>query len=246
MATALTLHNQKLVYIVTPKVASNTMLSSLLAAAGVRGDISNPYRIFRKNSCSQELRKSGVEYSYFDSDALFKHYLKHKSYRWICVTRDPQSRLKSNYFNKINRYAKYKNPLVYYQSKVFQLIHGPKAWSDISCANRWIKKTISIDDFVEGVADLGVSFDPHYDLQTSLIHSESINYDFMLRIENLQQDYESLRMKLSQEGIRLPALAKLNNSGSKDSGSVIFSDKSIEIIHKIYRKDYEALGYSTV
>lgn len=68
-----------------------------------------------------------------------------------------------------------------------------------------------------------------------------INIDFILKFENLEQDWNILLKKLNKEYI---PLKKLNNYNNNNNDLNMLTEKSKEIIYKWYKTDFENFDYN--
>ena len=184
------------------------------------------------------------------SAALAGFVERYAGYLWFSVVREPYARLKSNYFNKLNRYARRFEPMVYLLAYARQALAGRAVWRPGYEEDRaaWMQARIAFPRFVAGLRQHGIDWDCHFAPQADLLRTDVIPYHRLVRMEQLS---EGLREVVVDAGAAtaaapaLEALKQLNRSSAAraDDGDV-WSPSSRRIAADLYRGDFAALGYA--
>jgi hypothetical protein len=177
--------------------------------------------------------------------ALIERYA---DYVWFSVVREPYGRVTSNYFNKLNRYARRFEPQVYFATYLRQLLAGRAVWRQGHEEDRAarMRTRISFPRFVTGLRDHGIDWDDHVTLQTDLLRGDLVPYHRLIRMENLR---EGLRDVFSHAGVTASAaLEGLKRLNPSSAGPVVDGDlwtpECREIVADLYCRDFEKLGYA--
>lgn len=175
---------------------------------------------------------------------------RYAGYLWFSVVREPYARLKSNYFNKLNRYARQFDPTVYLLAYVRQVLAGRAVWRSGYEGDRaaCMQARIPFARFVSGLREHGIAWDSHFAAQTDLLQTGVIPYHRLVRMEHLA---DGLRDVIADAGATaaaapvLDGLKRLNRSaaGTADDDRV-WTPATRQIAADLYRRDFEALGYA--
>lgn len=82
--------------------------------------------------------------------------------------------------------------------------------------------------------------DPHWMPQSDALFLDKIRYDFIGRVERLDEDWKKLMAKL---GRPLPPLRRLNASAKTPPATDLFTPALRDMVYEKYRSDFEAFGY---
>ncbi|MEY8200035.1 MAG: sulfotransferase family 2 domain-containing protein [Colwellia sp.] len=156
-------------------------------------------------------------YPYF----VYQKYnpVKFKAYYKFTVVRDPVARLYSAY-NFV--------------------LSGGKGGADEKCGNFIRLNSNGFEDFVANVMSEEFIYTwVHFVPQTYFVfdENETCMVDKLVRLENIEGDFQEVREKLGVKG-ELP----FSNSGSNKS-DIVISDATRSKIYSLYEKDYRLLGY---
>lgn len=213
----------RLVVVSSPKVGSTTLIGTFLAAAGFVDTISNPRVFLRSDDNEAKARAAGLTIEERDTDDVVQMRQDLQDYEFMLVFRDPVQRLTSAYRNKTNRYCKRFLKSAYYYGKLRQFMKGPPEWSDINCGNSYMRRFISLEEFVAGLEEHGVEWDNHYAQQTGLAAVDKITYDHIVRLEDLDASLPGI---LADRGLSEEALARVSSTQRFNSTSSAGSSKS--------------------
>lgn len=220
----------------------------LLARLGgvVPGPGSNPRRLLPLVGGVTEPGRGG---SYevicpFDdvADMLAEAY---RGYTVFSVIRDPFDRTLSNYHNKLNRFARRFAPAVYFSGYLGPIFAGrsPVVFEQ---RIRWMQRAISFDRFVEVIAEQGVEWDIHFDLQVRLLGCDRISYDRLIPLESLAVGLQALftgRGCLAAITPSIRDLGRLNASGRRASDEA-WTTRTRSLVADAYDADFQRLGYA--
>ncbi|MFQ5624830.1 MAG: sulfotransferase family 2 domain-containing protein, partial [Paracoccaceae bacterium] len=170
-----------------------------------------------------------------------------KDYRVVANIRNPYHRVLSSYLDKLNRYTRAFDRPVFYYGKMRQFLEGPASWKNNHRSMHHMQSRISFEALVDGLARHGVAFDNHFNLQVELLSLGRVEYDALFHLENLQ---EELLAGLRKFGVgdefigRLSEIPRKNTSKYNKSRDAFLTPPVREKIYDIYRRDFEALGYT--
>jgi hypothetical protein len=175
---------------------------------------------------------------------------RYAGYLWFSVVREPYARLKSNYYNKLNRYARQFDPTVYLLAYVRQVLAGRAVWRAGYEGHRaaCMQARIPFPRFVSGLREHGITWDAHFATQADLLQTDLIPYHRLVRMEQLA---DGLREVVADAGATaaaaqaLDGLKRLNRSaaGTADD-ECVWTPATRQIAADLYRRDFEALGYA--
>lgn len=175
----------RLLVATTAKVGSTTLFARLLSVAGFPEAESDPRKFLRQSDTADKLKKAGLEIGHSSVENLVKLRTEHPDYMFVAIQRDPVKRLLSGYRNKTNRYCKRYMRMVYAYSKLRQFVKGPPDWGNINVGNSYMRKFLSLEQFVAGLERHGTNWDSHFATQESCIGTRQVAYDRFLRLEHL-------------------------------------------------------------
>ncbi|MBS3647874.1 sulfotransferase family 2 domain-containing protein [Pseudaminobacter sp. 19-2017] len=165
-------------------------------------------------------------------------------YLWFTVVRDPHERIVSNYADKLNRFCRRFRRPIYVRAKLVQFVRGPKAWKDSNSVDDFYQSHVAFSEFLESLMKHGIDWDPHYRLQISFVQQGKVQYDAVLRLENLRDslvDFLETR-GMPQQVVDCARTMRKLNSGRR-SGPDVYSLTERPKVAQLYRPDFEALGY---
>ncbi len=89
-----------------------------------------------------------------------------------------------------------------------------------------------------------VRFVPEWYNQVDLISGRNKNIltDYIIRFENLNEDWDNMFKDLGMETPVLPYGNKFNKTEHKHY-SEYYDDETIELVHKLFKKDFDSFGY---
>ncbi len=68
--------------------------------------------------------------------------------------------------------------------------------------------------------------------------------DHLIRFENLNQEFPATMEKLGLGPLQLPHVNKTISKSEKKPTSAYYDDRAIDLVHRLYGKDFDLLGYS--
>ena len=169
---------------------------------------------------------------------------KHPEYKWFTIVRDPYRRSLSNYFNKINRFARLYRRDAYIWGKVQQFLDGPKAWKTSLSARESMKKQISFEEMLLELRKHGIRIDTHFMLQTEHCRFGKIEYDKIMRMEELAEALPKFFESVNADTTNLN-LRKENGTFYTNDYKDYYTPLAKEIVEELYASDFEKLGYPT-
>jgi hypothetical protein len=157
--------------------------------------------------------------------------------KYSCV-RNPYSRLLSAYLNKINPFVlKEKDEKDYYYNIFNQIsIYKQQNYNQ--------KEFVDFECFVNWLFDLR-TYDPHWESQTKLIHFDTVKYDFIARLENLQDDADFIFKKINCD-ISFPTQDQIKfQANNSDAKLLNFYTRDLkEKVDILYSEDFSNFFYS--
>lgn len=162
-------HPSRLIAVALPECASSTLAEVFLRLAGFDPQPGRVRSLATRARADGRLAAAGMEFHQCWPDDIAAVVAANPGYRVFSVVRDPYGRIRSAYFNKLNRYTRPHRPLIYAGSRLAMLFGGPKAWRSVEYGNRFAHRFIGFGDFLAELDRLGVGIDPHFDLQTRLL-----------------------------------------------------------------------------
>lgn len=204
----------------SPKTGCSTIKKVLIQAElGRRIDFGNPEFIhFREFNPFLKIQQVGALQHYFKREDIFK----------FCFVRNPYIRLLSCYLDKIKRDK--------YQS---QQIKTQLGWAADA------KRIVSFEEFVDVVTGQAVEdMDQHWRVQYDQTYQSNIEYDFIGRFENFEQDF---RFILGHLGIDPEAYFDVEVSHATQASENLEAYYSPALAAKVYQKyqiDFEYFGYN--
>lgn len=142
------------------------------------------------------------------------------SYFKFTVVRNPISRIKSSYLNKIVRGKPQSQLLITRKS----IAEGNK---------------VSFDDFLDYLELGGISENPHWCLQKDLLLFPVENYDAICKVENLPYCIVPVFQRIY--GVNVNLITK--NEHKTNSSEFLLNSNQKERIKKLYYDDFETFGY---
>lgn len=212
-----------LLFVENPKVASTSILKELqkfeigeLDKAPINTHDRNNSPFPRMSSLDTE-----IQCKMLFSDEIFRS----------TFVRNPYSRLLSAYLSKIDNSLRPK-------AEILGIINGvpKKEITDLT-------QKVSFEEFVEVVCSMDVNnMDPHWKPQVDQTLHGLIDYNFIGRFENLNEDYESMCNQVF--GTHSSSLTQSKNkTGSASKLLEMYSDNVVKMVHTTFAKDFEVFGY---
>lgn len=228
-----------------PKTGSTSLLLSYLRMAGIAVPGGPVRATLRAAEADGRAKAAGLMLHFVAADELAEFYAAKPGWRMLCTVRNPYDRIVSNWFSKLNRYAKAYDPASYWYGKLRQVLEGPKSWPHIERANAHIQTRISFAAMLEGLARHGVGFDSHFEQQSRLLALDRVRYDRMIRLEEMGTALPAAlrEVEVPQDLLaRLDAVPHRNKSASAQR-SALLDRAAVALIERIYTADCHDLGY---
>ena len=145
--------------------------------------------------------------------------LPFKDYYHFTVVRNPIERLISCYFQKFHHPFRKPNRIFWKYGKAIQT-------------------EMSFQDFAEFVIQTPDKYsDRHFKSQYLLLGKDISAYDSIIRIENMEDEWEKLRIKFN-----LPPLTHQNRA-HRQCAELNLEDELVSKLYHRYKEDYNILGY---
>jgi len=157
--------------------------------------------------------------------------LASRGYRFVTFVRNPYARLLSCYRDKILHNGPQKR----------QVLRGLGFPADD------LTRPVSFEEFVRAVArESDYAMDVHWRPQTSQIFFEALNYSFIGRFENYQEDFEALFGHLGIPAEDIPVARHLNRTkgGLRELCGEFYTGDIQATVYERYKKDFDNFGYS--
>ncbi len=221
-----------------PKVGSNTTLNMLYRIAGLdAAAIGNPHQTSRN---SELLEKHGLFAKDLDHDECQAYFSSCPNYYTFSFTRNPYTRLKSAYNDKLKRYAEIVMPDV-----VDELGQVEGGLSKIQFQQALIKR-ITFEQFVKGVCGEHLYGDQHWVPQYDRLRPDLCQYDYLGKLEDYKEDLAAILTAIRIEPKNQPELpTRLNAAPDSKVITDHYDDELIRLVRISYRKDFDAFDYNT-
>lgn len=226
--------DKNFVFTFIPKAACTNWKCILRSLAG--------YQDYLNVSLAHDRVKSGLTYlnTVNDADAILND---HKVAKY-CFVRDPYSRVLSAYLNKIEPYVtgeRDKNQGNVFFYEVYESIKSYVEEDD---------ELIKVDfySFLKWLSYSNSYFvnNEHWFPQNRILHLDKIKYDFIGRMESIEQD-SGVLLGLMQSHVEFPKKTIAGHStNAGDKFSKYYCTKSIALVNKIYKDDFNLLNYTMI
>lgn len=241
MTLVLILKKYDLCMVLTPKVASTTMLKFAISLCGVEIGERNARKYARKEA--KNLEDRGLVQLNIPSSTLCEFAEQYTNYKWIAVTRNPYSRVISGYKSKVQRYAREFQFSTYIWTGLIKTLKGPKSWDDSRVHAVEVAKRISFFEFLNGLKRHGLNWNGHFQLQTCQLALPEMRYDFIIKQEELDEGVRLVAQSVGVSGDSIPSLSYTNVSSDRKFDKDSLSVEERELVWQLYKKDFDLLGY---
>lgn len=235
----------RLLHVTPPKTGSTSLLQAYMQMAGLAGPDEAVRAAYRTSFDAGRATEAGLVLHKVKLDDLGALVAQRDGWTVICTIRSPYDRAVSNWFSKLNRYAKHFDPPSYRYGKLRQLLEGPRSWPHIERANAHMQRRIPFRAMLEGLAAHGVGFDNHFEQQSRLLMLDKVRYGRVIRLEEMGTEFPRA---LSELGVpqaltaRLATLPHRNKTASQRT-SALLDAAAVALIRRIYAADCLSLGY---
>ena len=221
-----------------PKVGSNTTLNMLYRIAGLDAfAIGNPHQTSRN---SELLERHGLLAKDLAHDACQEYFAEYPNHCTFSFTRNPYTRLKSAYNDKLKRYAEIVMPDV-----VDELGQGEGGLSKKQYQQELIKR-ITFEQFVKGVCGEHLYGDQHWVPQYDRLRPDLCQYDYLGKLENYKEDLTAILAAIGIDPKNQPEFpTRLNAAPDSRVITDHYDDELIRLASTSYRKDFDIFGYNT-
>ena len=158
----------------------------------------------------------------------FDRILKETDFLVFCFVRNPYTRLLSAYLDKIVTGS--------WQKRSILMAMGENSSKP--------SKEISFHEFVDVICKQNISqMDPHWRTQYYQTYQDSINYDFIGRLENFRKDCDYVFSKIRDDYVNYYRSEIRHSTNSAKLLSKYYSDEIKEQVFDKYKIDFEYFGY---
>ena len=208
-------------YIETPKVCCSTIKSVLQKA-----ELNDPdffrqdFEDIHNRNFSPLLKPSQV--------GNLDTFIENNKPFIFCFSRNPYSRLLSAYLDKIDSNRPQKRSV---------LLHLGKDISDL-------EQNVSFDEFVKVAYEQPISnMDPHWRIQYYQTFQDSIDYDFMGKLDNFTEDFVFVLEKLSIDCEKFLSDERRHAQGADELIQDFYTPKLKNLVKDKYAKDFSYFNY---
>lgn len=146
----------------------------------------------------------------------------------FCFVRNPYTRLLSVYLDKIVK--------GFPQKRIILAAMGEDP-SDLS-------KSVSFQDFVDVICEQDVSqMNPHWRIQYYQTFQDSINYDFIGRLERFQDDFDYVMRSIKDDSSDCFRSERRHATNSNELLSEFYNNEIQDKVFNKYKIDFEYFGY---
>ncbi len=228
----------KYIYHMNPKVGSNTTLNMLYRIAGLGEEaIGNPHQTSRDVAMLKAHGLLAKDLEYSDCQAYFSGF---PNFYTFSFTRNPYTRLKSAYNDKLKRYAE-----IVVSDVVDNLGQGDGGLTKKRFQQE-LKQRINFRQFVEGVCGEHLYGDQHWVPQYDRLRPDLCHYDTLGKLENYQEDMTEILEAIGVSKENQPEFpTRLNAAPDPRLITDYYDGNLIRLVRNSYHKDFETFGYST-
>jgi hypothetical protein len=236
----------RIIYVLGPKCGSTGMVDLFLRLSGHELPEGKHRKFADAAMQDGRLVEGGLHFYRCYHRGVHEVRARFPDYALLTNIRDPYGRALSNYFSKINRYARAFAPSVFRYGKFRQFLSGPKKWGRSRHGNPFMQQRISFEEMLRGLAEHGPDFDPHFNLQWNVLDFAHLTYDRVLRLETLDT---ALIPTLEEFGMPSEMLARVDRLNHANASSYqrdkesYFSPEARRLINQIYAQDFAKLDY---
>jgi hypothetical protein len=156
--------------------------------------------------------------------------LAKENYKFITFVRNPYTRLLSCYRDKILKGRRQKQRIL----------------ESLGYSQDDMDRPISFEDFVKVVASQpDIDMDPHWRVQTSHVLYDLLDYAFVGRFEQYQEDYTRLFEFLGIPVDKIPVVRHLNRTkdGDQECADNHYTKELQDLVYERYKADFMNFGY---
>jgi len=210
------------VYIETPKVGCSTIKDTLH-----RMELDYPELV---RDDFEDIHRRGMSPLLTPAQTCnFERIINNNDYFKFCFVRNPYARLLSAYFDKIAKPSKTKSVLL----------------SAINEDPDNLSKIIEFKDFVKIVCDMKIrDMDPHWRPQYHQTFQDTINYDFIGRMETFNEDCIKVFSRLRPDYLDYYHSVRSHKTDSNSRLKEFYSNSTIELVKNKYKVDFEYFDYT--
>lgn len=241
MPMVVVVEKYNLCIVLSPKVASTTMLKFAMSLSGVDIGERNARKYARHER--KFLQENGFITRSIPSHSLCEFAKQHPSYKWVAVIRNPYSRSISSYKSKVQRYARKFQLGTYVWTGLIKSLKGPKVWDDSRYHAKEVAKRIIFVDFLNGLQRHGLDWNGHFQLQTDYLAIGNMSYDLLIKQEELDEGIKRIAELVGISVASLPLLAFENTSLNRQFNKETMSVEERRLVLELYKKDFELLEY---
>lgn len=192
---------------------------------------------------AHDRERSGLEF--LSNLENSQDYLTDEGIKKFSFVRDPYSRIVSAYANKIEplisgqRSSKQDNPYFYDIFKTIQGFKGKEITDPIIGFVYFLEWLIEVDDFHTN--------NEHWLPQSKLLDIENVQYDYVGRLENIDDDASVILKELGLD-ISFPSQKDVRFAPTNASSRLktFLTKESVELINAIYSADFVNFKYQRV
>ncbi len=226
------------VYHMNPKVGSNTTLAVLYLLAGLDEEaMRNPHRTSRR---ADQLAAHGLRAIDLNT-ANCSDFLKAvQNYYSFSFTRNPFTRLKSAYKDKLKRFAEVRLPEL-----VASIARRAGSGNSKKIFQYELMKEIPFSRFVEDICTTDLYIDQHWVPQYDRLRPDLCRFDFLGKLENYRADMGTVLEAIgeSTKSDLIPAKS-LNATPNNDTLADYYDERLVRLVQKAYQRDFSQFAYS--
>jgi hypothetical protein len=226
-------HSLKTILVKVPKTASTSLSSKLNLLNGVIGGLMEEGSGLEKHEGILDIKKNTNKHDF-------------ATYKKIAFVRNPYDWIVSYYFYHKDMSKRFllNNGTIFEHITMSkdELIEKYKFLKEINILE------LSFEDFLKIIESKHNSNEFHYKPQYQYLvdEDEKIIVDWIGRYENLNNDWISLSEELSIKDSLFWSQLSLENVGKRDHFKKYYTKEAVNIVKRIYKKDFDILGYSTL
>ena len=211
-------------FVETPKVCCSTIKLNLQRLETGFADVTWPHEMDVHNRDFSPLLKPSQVY---DFDRLIATAKLFK----FCFVRSPYTRLLSCYLDKIVGNKPPKRSIL----------------STLGLQDRDLNVKISFAEFVEAICSQPISeMNPHWRPQYYQTLHNTLQFDFVGRFENFEDDFKHALALISAKAITSTATQASHKTGANQLLDHYYTDDILDQVNHLFEVDFSAFDYATV
>lgn len=223
-----------------PKVGTNTTMTVLYRLAGLAdGDVGNPHQTSRDQDL---LARHGLQALDIEPRQCQTFFGDFADYYTFSFTRNPFTRLRSAYNDKLKRYAELACPELLVELAKVDGVDKTKKYYQAE-----LKSRIGFEQFVGDVCTRYLHGDQHWLPQYDRLRPDLCRYNLLGKLENFPGELTRALVEMGVDKNDHPRMpAPLNTATVSPADQTHYSPSMAQQVCAAFRKDFDEFDYQTL